>query len=94
VTFTASRSAPARHYTLTCEPAGGTAPDPATACARLLKDTTLFAPPAAHVMCPMIMASAGRAEVSGTYLGKKVHETIVDGGCQLAHWQQLNQVFN
>lgn len=94
VTFAASPGSAARHYTLTCEPAGGTMPDAATACGRLLKATELFAPKPAHVMCPMIMASAGRAVVSGSYLGRPVHETIVDGGCDLTRWQQLNQIFN
>jgi hypothetical protein len=45
-------------------------------------------------MCPMIMASAGRALVEGTYLGKKVRVTIVDGGCDLARWAKLKAVFN
>ena len=93
VTFAASRSTAGKHYTLTCDPAGGTTPDAATACGKLLKTTGLFAPKSAHVMCPMILASAGRATVSGTYLGKKVHETIIDGGCDIGRWQQLKQIF-
>jgi hypothetical protein len=94
VSFLASPTTAARHYTLTCEPAGGTAPDPATACTRLLKGTSVFAPQPAHIMCPMIIANAGRIIVSGTYLGQKVHETIVDGGCQLSRYAKLKQVFN
>jgi hypothetical protein len=94
VSFLASPRTPARHYTLTCEPAGGTAPDPATACSRLLKGTSVFAPPPAHAMCPMIMASAGRVIVSGTYLGQKVHESLIDGGCQIGRYEKLKQVFN
>ena len=43
----------------------------------------------------MIMADArSRASVNGTYLGQKVHETIVDGGCDLARWSKLEQIFN
>ena len=45
-------------------------PDAAAACARLLTGASLFAPLPGHVMCPMIMASAGRARVTGTYLGR------------------------
>lgn len=93
VTFAASASGPATHYTLRCEPAGGTTPDPAAACSRLLAGASLFASRRGHVMCPMIMASAGRARVSGTYLGKTVRETIVDGGCDLARWAELKAVF-
>ncbi len=94
VTFAASPTTAARHYTLKCEPAGGTAPDTVTACSKLLKSKNLFGPKPAHVMCPMILASAGRATVSGTYLGKKVHETVLDGGCDLARYQQLQLIFN
>jgi hypothetical protein len=93
VTIAASATAPATHYTLRCEPAGGTARDPATACARLLTGPSLFSPRPTHILCPMIMESAGRATVTGTYLGKKVHETIVDGGCDLSRWAKLKAVF-
>jgi hypothetical protein len=94
VTFAASPATAAKHYTLKCEPAGGTAPDAATACSKLLTSKNLFGPKPAHVMCPMILASAARATVSGTYLGKKVHETVLDGGCDLARYQQLRHIFN
>jgi hypothetical protein len=94
VTFAASAGKPAAHYTLRCEPAGGTARDAAAACARLMRGASLFGPRRGHVMCPMILASAGRATVTGTYLGKKVRETIVDGGCDLGRWVKLKAVFN
>jgi hypothetical protein len=94
VTFAASAHAPATHYTLRCEPAGGTASNPAAACARLLAGTSLFAPQPAHMLCPMIMASAGRATVTGTYFGKQVHNSIVDGGCDLSRWAKLKAVFS
>ena len=35
-------------------------------------------------MCPMIVASDKRAVINGTLNGKKVHATIIDGGCDLA----------
>jgi hypothetical protein len=94
VTFVASAHAPATHFTLRCEPAGGTASDPAAACATLLAGSSLFAPRPAHMLCPMIMAGAGRATVSGTYFGKQVHDTIVDGGCDLSLWAKLKAVFS
>jgi hypothetical protein len=47
-----------------------------------------------HVMCPMIMADARSYVLSGTWFGRPIHLTIVDGGCQLGRWAQLNQVFN
>jgi Subtilisin inhibitor-like len=83
-----------KRWTLSCEPAGGNVPDPATACSRLLQHRTIFSPSPRHVMCPMIMADARSYIVYGTFLGQKVHQTIVDGGCDLTRWSQLNQVFN
>jgi Subtilisin inhibitor-like len=80
-------------YTLRCEPPGGTTPDPVAACARLLTGPSLFAPRPAHLLCPMIMESAARASVTGTYFGKQVHVTIVEGGCDLSRWAKLKRVF-
>jgi hypothetical protein len=93
VRFSGSPTTPAAQYTLRCDPAGGTVTDPAAACARLMRGTSLFGPLPAHVACPMIMANAGRATVSGSYLGHPVHETLVDGGCDLSRWAKLKQVF-
>lgn len=45
-------------------------------------------------MCPMILASACRAMVKGTYLGQKVHVTIFDGGCDLARWAKVKAIFS
>ena len=93
VSFSGSPTTPAAHYTLRCEPAGGTVANPAAACARLMRGASLFGPLPAHVACPMIMADAGRAIVTGSYLGRPVHETIVDGGCDVSRWAKLRQVF-
>jgi hypothetical protein len=93
VTFAASANNPATHYTLRCEPASGTVPDPVVACARLLTGANIFAPRPARIACPMILASSGRAAVTGTYLGQQVHVTIVDGGCDLSRWSKLKSVF-
>jgi hypothetical protein len=93
VTFAASATAPATSYTLRCKPPGGTVRNPVAACARLLTGASLFAPMPAHMLCPMIMEGAARATVTGTYLGKQVHETIFEGGCDLARWAMLKQAF-
>ncbi len=94
VTFSQAYGHPAKHWTLRCEPAGGNYPDPSGACARLIKWGNIFSPPIGHVMCPMIMTSAQRATVTGTYFGKQISETIVAGGCQLSRYYELKQVFN
>jgi hypothetical protein len=93
VDFSGSPTTPPAHYSLRCEPAGGSLANPAAACAKLLKDSAIFGPLPAHMLCPMVMASAGRATVTGIYLGRRVHESIIDGGCDLARWAKLRQVF-
>jgi Subtilisin inhibitor-like len=94
VVLTAGPDGTAKRWTLTCEPAGGDYPDPAAACAKLLRFRTVFTPSPVHVMCPMIMADARAYIVYGTFLGQKVHQSITDGGCMISRWNELNQVFN
>ena len=94
VTLVSAGAAGARHWTLRCDPTGGSYPRAATACAELAKSAGILSPPPVHAMCPMIMASAQRVIVSGVYYGKKLRETIVDGGCDLTRWAKLRQIFN
>jgi Subtilisin inhibitor-like len=93
ITFAATSSSPARDYTLFCEPTGGTTPDPAAACAKLLAGDDIFAPRPVRVMCPMIKVVSGRATVTGTYFGTPEHMTIMAGGCDLARWTELKAIF-
>jgi hypothetical protein len=95
VRFSGSASIAPEHYTLRCEPAGGTVSDPAAACTKLMKQgISLFAPVRVQMACPMVMASARRVTVTGTYLGRPVHEVLVDGGCDLSRWAEFGKIFN
>jgi hypothetical protein len=95
VSFSGSASIAPEHYTLRCEPAGGTVRDPAAACAKLMKrGVSLFGPMPVQIACPMILASARRVTVTGTYLGRPVHELVVDGGCDLSRWAEFGKIFN
>lgn len=93
VTIYPSGAVPPAHYVLRCDPDGGTVPDPAAACAQLLSGQDLFAPQPRNVVCPMILASGARAVIDGTYLGLPVAETITDGGCDLARWAKVTEIF-
>jgi Subtilisin inhibitor-like len=84
----------AKHWTLQCDPPGGTHPDPAKACATLLKAKTPFAPVPKGMSCPMIMVGTRTATVTGTYFGKHVDTTFVQGGCDIPRWAQIGQIFN
>jgi hypothetical protein len=94
VTIGGSPTSAPQHWTLHCDPAGGTLPDAAAACSSLAKLKSVFSPPAAHVMCPMIMRDAGAATVTGFWYGRPVHQVIYDGGCDLGKWNVLHQIFN
>jgi hypothetical protein len=83
-----------KHWTLRCDPTGGSHPHAAAACSALMAIKAPFALPSKHRMCPMIMASAKRVTFTGTWFGTKVNRTIVDGGCDLAKWTKLHQVMN
>lgn len=85
---------PVNHWTLTCDPAGGTHPDAAAACRQLLAVKDPFGKVKAGTVCPMILASARRATFTGTWFGETVNRTIVDGGCDLGRWSQLSQVWH
>lgn len=93
VTFAATPTRPAIHYTLRCEPAGGTTPDPAAACTKLLAGENILTSRPLHVMCPMVLQTGARATITGTYLGRPVHVTIVNGGCDLGRWSKLKSIF-
>jgi hypothetical protein len=83
-----------QHWTLQCDPAGGTHPDPAAACAALEAIKNPFGHVRTGQECPMILASSRRATFVGTWFGVKVDRTIVDGGCDLANWSKIGQVVN
>lgn len=82
-----------QHWTLHCDPPGGTHPAAAATCTALLKLKNPFAPPK-HANCPMIVHSDRRITVNGTWFGKKVHRVIADGGCDLRLFTKLDQIFH
>ena len=96
VTVSSHGSKPQR-WTLRCDPPGGTHPNPAAACRVLLgvrAKNSLFLPLKRGVMCPMILANAKRATITGYWYGKRVHITIYDGGCFLDRWAKIGAIFN
>jgi hypothetical protein len=93
VTVTDKADGTVKHWTLRCDPVGGTAPDPAAACKTLFGAKHPFKP-LPHVMCPMIMISGKQIIVDGTWFGQKVHRVIIDGGCDLPFFNSLDKTFN
>ena len=82
-----------QHWTLRCDPAGGTHPAASATCASLLTLKDPFAPPK-RMNCPMILRTDRRIVVNGVWFGKEVHRVILDGGCDMALFTKLHQIFH
>jgi hypothetical protein len=77
-------------WTLRCAPARGTLPHPGTACQRLSRLSTPFAPVPPGTMCTMIYGGPQRARVTGTFRGHRVHATFNRAnGCEVARWNRV-----
>jgi hypothetical protein len=93
ISVTAARGAVPRHWTLTCEPAGGTHPNPQTACITLDHVKDPFAPVPSGVMCSMIASGPQTASITGIWDGKHVTATYSrDNGCQTERWNKISKV--
>jgi len=94
VVVTPSPGAKPEHWTLHCDPTGGSHPDAAAACRQLLKAKNPFGPIPRGIMCPMIAAGPAQASVTGTYFGQHVAGTFSQSsGCSAMKWAQLGEVF-
>ena len=80
---------PAEQFTLTCDPAGGSHPDPAQACADLAREKQPFAPLTGG-SCTEIYGGPATAVVSGIYRDQKVTLRLArTNGCEIAQWDRL-----
>jgi hypothetical protein len=94
ITVSGGHGVAAKHWTLQCDPVGGTHPDPAAACAILMKAKSPFGPAPKGIECPMIMVGTKTAIVKGTYFGQHIDTTFTEGGCDLPRWAKVGQIFN
>lgn len=86
------QSAP-QTWTLTCDPSGGTHPDPVAACAQLAALPTPFAPTPKGLACTQIYGGPQTATVTGTYRGRPVNATFSrTDGCEISRWDRLADV--
>jgi hypothetical protein len=87
-----ARAAATVTWTLRCNPARGTLPRPARACARLeAGGATLFAPLPDNIVCTEIYGGPQKARIVGTVRGKRVWATFARrNGCEIDRWQRLS----
>jgi hypothetical protein len=78
-------------YTLTCEPAGGTLPDGAGACAQLDETDAPFEPVPADAVCTEIYGGPHEAFVTGSYKGEAVDARFSrENGCEIDRWDNVS----
>jgi hypothetical protein len=99
ITVTRRPGAKPEVWTLRCLPVGGTHPDPAATCRKLLRAKDPFAalPPGMlpiGMMCPMIGIGADTATIRGIWFGKSVDRVIFPGGCGLIGGQKIGPISN
>ena len=78
-------------WTLTCDPPGGTHPDPAAACRALHAHGAKALPPVRKdVACTQIYGGPQKATISGTWQGQRVRSSFSRvNGCEISRWDQL-----
>ena len=86
------QSAP-QTWTLTCDPPGGTHPDPSAACAQLAALPAPFAQTPKDMACTQIYGGPQTATVTGTYRSAPVEATFSQtDGCEIARWDRVAEV--
>jgi Subtilisin inhibitor-like len=83
-----------RTATLTCDPAGGTHPDPAKACAALDANAEALHPVPGDMACTEIYGGDQVAEVKGVGPDGASLRTVLNraNGCEIARWDALAPV--
>ena len=79
-------------WTLRCNPARGSLPRPARACARLaVGGARLFARLPRNIVCTEIYGGPQRARVVGTVNGRRIFATFArSNGCEIDRWQRIS----
>ena len=84
--WSVGRGGEVRTATVTCDPDGGSHPDPARACDALLSHEDALSPVAKQVACTEIYGGPQVAVVSGGAVHAVFSRT---NGCEIARWDKL-----
>jgi Subtilisin inhibitor-like len=86
--------APKRMYTLTCAPVAGTLPHRVSACAKLARLRSPFAPTPPGTACTEIYGGPQQALVTGRFRGRLVHADFGrKDGCEISRWLRVQFLF-
>jgi hypothetical protein len=85
----------AQEWTLTCDPPGGSHPDPSAACAVLAGlEPTVFDPVDPNQMCTQIYGGPETATVRGMWDGEPLDASFArNNGCEIARWDVIKAMF-
>jgi hypothetical protein len=83
------RAGEARSATLTCDPDGGSHPDPTGGCDVLLQNEDALKPVAGDVACTEIYGGPQLATISGSGVESTFSRS---NGCEIARWDALKAV--
>ena len=78
-------------WTLTCDPAAGTHPNPDAACRALQAHGAAALPPVRKdVACTQIYGGPQKATITGTWQGRPVRSSLSRvNGCEISRWDLL-----
>ena len=78
-------------WRLTCDPPGGSHPDPTTACRALETNGAAALPPVPKdKVCTQIYGGPETATITGTWQGKKIVSRFArNDGCQISRWKLM-----
>lgn len=93
VTVRESPDSAPQSWTLTCDPAGGTHPDPVAACAALGGPEDPFKPVPTGMACTQQYGGPQTASVAGTYEGRPVSAAFSrTDGCEISRWDAVQHL--
>jgi Subtilisin inhibitor-like len=94
VTLDRGEGGETEQWELTCEPAGGTHPNPDAACAALDDvDPEVLNPVPPDSACTMIYGGPQTATLSGTWRGEPIDAAFSrEHGCEIARWDAMVDV--
>jgi hypothetical protein len=92
IAYRATPTAGPKVFTLSCNPARGTVPNPGTACRKLQGLGRAGVAPTPHDrVCTQIAGPPGTAVVTGIFQGRRIWARLTQhDGCQIARWNLVS----
>ncbi len=95
ITLRRSPASEPKSWTLTCDPAGGSHPEPKKACAQLARNAgEAFLPVPSDAVCTEIYGGPEQGSIKGLWHGTPVNSSYQrKDGCSLSRWSKVSELF-